>query len=132
MYDVMLKTIKHGINLIKHHLRDVGISSKRSSKWPTVEKHFLAQYPTCAACGGKDRLNVHHCKPFHLDPELELDTSNLVTLCMGEKECHLHLGHGGNFKEYCPDVRDYAAQALSHPDKYEELVKLAYSNRKAN
>lgn len=132
MYDVMLKAIKHGLNLIKHCLRDVGISSKRSPKWSTIEKHFLAQNPACAACGGKDRLNVHHCKPFHLNPELELDTSNLITLCMGEKECHFHLGHGGNFQKYCPDVREYAAQTLSSPDKFEELVKLAYSNRKAN
>lgn len=128
----MLKVIKHGINLIKHSLRDVGTKAKRSSKWPTVEKHFLEQNPTCAACGGVARLNVHHCKPFHLDPELELDVNNLITLCMSSKECHLHLGHGGYFKEYCPDVRTYAAEALANPDKFDELVKLAYSNRLAN
>jgi 5-methylcytosine-specific restriction protein A len=128
----MLKTIKHGINLIKHSLRDVGISAKRSSRWPTLEKHFKAAHPTCAACGSKKRLNVHHCMPFHLDPSLELDPNNLITLCMGAKECHLRLGHGGSFKQYCPDVRKYAAEALAHPDRFDDLVQKALANRKVN
>lgn len=128
----MLKTIKHGINLIRHSLRDVGTGAKRSSKWPTVEKHFLTAHPTCAACGGKVRLNVHHVKPFHLDPVNELDPNNLITLCMGEKECHLHIGHGGSFKQYCPDVRKYAAEALANPHKFDELVKRATANRLVN
>lgn len=128
----MIKTIKHGINLLRYSLRDVGTGVKRSSHWPTLEKHFLEEYSTCAACGSKKRLNVHHCMPFHLDPKLELDPNNLITLCMDTKECHLHLGHGGSFKQYCPDVRKYAAEALAHPEKFDELVKLALANRKAN
>jgi hypothetical protein len=128
----MLKTIKHGINLVKHSLRDVGISAKRSSRWPTVEKHFIENNPTCAACGGKKRLNVHHCLPFHLDPSKELDPDNLITLCMSEKECHLLIGHGGSFKQYNPDVRKMAAEVLTHPHKFEEIVKEAADNRKAN
>jgi hypothetical protein len=128
----MLKTIKHGINLLKHSLRDVGVSSKRSSQWPTLEKHFLVAHPTCAACGSKKRLNVHHCIPFHLNPALELDVNNLITLCMDKKECHLHLGHGGSFKQYCPDVRKYAAETLAHPEKYDEIVKEALAKRKGN
>jgi 5-methylcytosine-specific restriction protein A len=128
----MLKTIKHGINLLHHSLRDVGISAKRSSRWPTVEKHFREANPTCAACGGKKRLNVHHCMPFHLDPALELDPTNLITLCMGEKECHLHIGHGGSFKQYCPEVRKYAAAVLAHPEQFDQIVKEAFVNRKVN
>ncbi len=128
----MIKTIKHGINLLRHSFRDVGISAKRSDKWPTVEKHFREAHSTCAACGGKDRLNVHHCMPFHLDPSKELDTTNLITLCMGEKECHLHIGHGGSFKQYNPNVRRDAAEALAHPTKFDAIVKQAMANRKAN
>lgn len=128
----MLKSIKHGYNLVRHALRNVGTGAKRSSKWPTLEKHFLEAHPTCAACGSKKRLNVHHCKPFHLDPTLELDPNNLITLCMSTKECHLHLGHGGSFKQYCPDVRQYAAEALDNPKKFEELVQIAMSNRVVN
>lgn len=128
----MLKTIQHGFNLVRHALRDVGTGAKRSSKWPTVEKHFREGHPTCAACGSKDRLNVHHCKPFHLNPSLELDTDNLITLCMSTKECHLHIGHGGSFKQYCPEVRKYAADALAHPNKFEQIVAEALANRKVN
>jgi hypothetical protein len=128
----MLKTIKHGINLVKNALRDVGTGAKRSDKWPTVEKHFRAAHPTCAACGSAKRLNVHHCMPFHLDPKLELVPNNLITLCMDTKECHLHIGHGGSFKQYCPDVRKYAAEALANPAKFDDIVKLALANRKVN
>jgi 5-methylcytosine-specific restriction protein A len=128
----MLKTIKHGINLIRHSLRDIGVSAKRSSKWPTVEKHFRESHPTCAACGGTNRLNVHHCMPFHLDPEKELDPNNLITLCMGTKECHLHLGHNGNFKFYNPNIRHDANEALLHPDKFDEIVKRVFNNRLVN
>jgi 5-methylcytosine-specific restriction enzyme A len=128
----MFKTITHGISILRNSLRDVGISAKRSDKWPTVEKHFRETNPTCAACGGKDRLNVHHCMPFHLDPSKELDPTNLITLCMGEKECHLHIGHGGSFKQYNPNVRADAAEALAHPNRFEAIVKQAMANRKVN
>lgn len=128
----MLKTIKHGINLIRHSLRDVGVGAKRSNKWPTVEKHFREAHPACAACGGIARLNIHHCVPFHLDPEKELDPNNLITLCMGEKECHLHIGHGGSFRNWVKNVREYAAEALSHPEKFESIVKIAYNHRLIN
>ena len=128
----MIKTITHGINLVRHALRDVGVSAKRSSHWPTVEKHFREGHSTCAACGSKNRLNVHHCKPFHLDPELELDPNNLITLCMDTKECHLHIGHGGSFKQYNPNVRRDAAETLAHPDKYDAIVKEALVHRLVN
>lgn len=128
----MIKTIKHSINLMRHALRDVGVDAKRSSHWPTVEKHFLESHPTCAACGSSKRLNVHHCMPFHLDPSLELDPNNLITLCMDTKECHLHIGHGGSFKQYNPQVREMAATALAHPERFDQLVKKAESIRKVN
>lgn len=128
----MSNLITHGINLVKHAMRDVGVSAKRSDKWPTVEKHFREAHPTCAACGGKTRLNVHHCMPFHLDPAKELDPTNLITLCMSRKECHLHIGHGGSFRQYNPNVREDATKALANPNKFEEIVKEAIANRKVN
>ena len=75
----------------------VGHGKERSPKWPHVEKLHLKLEPVCAACGSSKKLNVHHKKPFHLFPELELDLNNLITLCM-DKECHVKIGHGGNFK----------------------------------
>src|SRR5271168_657854 len=116
----MLRTIKHGINLLRNSLRDVDISAKRSTHWPTVEKHFREEHPTCAACGGKKNLNVHHILPFHTFPTLELDPTNLITLCMGKLECHLQLGHLGNFKFYNPNIRSDAATVLTRPDKFDQ------------
>ena len=55
--------------------------SKRSSKWPKVRKDYLKLNPECAACGGKTSLNVHHILPYHIRPDLELEPSNLLTLC---------------------------------------------------
>jgi hypothetical protein len=83
----------------------VGHGVERSPHWPTVQHHHIQQFPTCEACGGNINLNVHHKKPFHLFPELELEPTNLITLCMdGDKDCHIKLGHGGNFKAYNPNV----------------------------
>lgn len=100
----MIKLIKSAYNLLRSKVRDVGIKAKRSSHWPTVQKHFLAKHPVCAICNSITNLNVHHKKPFHLHPELELDESNLITLCMSEMACHLMIGHGDNFKAYNPEV----------------------------
>lgn len=101
----------------------------RSPQWPHLEKQFKAEHPTCAACAGTDRLNVHHKKPFHLEPSLELDPDNLITLCMGKKECHLLIGHGDNFRAYNPDVAADAATVLAHPDLFDAVAANAKSSR---
>jgi hypothetical protein len=75
----------------------------RSTHWPAVRAAYLKEHPTCAVCGGKEKLEVHHRRPFHLHPELELDPTNFITLCESDKNgcnCHLMFGHIGNFKSY--------------------------------
>ena len=79
------------------------MASKRSSQWPSVRKAHLEDFPTCAVCGGTKDLEVHHIRPFHLHPDLELNPNNLVTLCESKKagvNCHLWFGHLGNFKSF--------------------------------
>lgn len=82
--------------------------SKRSSKWPAVRKKFLANNPACAVCGATNgKREVHHIRPFHLHPNLELDSSNFITLCENKNDginCHLSFGHLGSFKSYNVDV----------------------------
>ena len=98
------------------HVRDahVGHGMERSPKWPRTQDKHLKKFPTCAACGGTANLNVHHKKPFHLFPELELEPTNLITLCMdGDKDCHIKIGHGGNFKAYNPEVAEDAAKVFA-------------------
>ena len=83
----------------------------------------LFHNPTCAACGGTEHLEVHHCKPFHLHPDLELEPANLITLC--EKPghvCHLIFGHAGNWKGYVATVHEDAAKHLKDVYKSNELA----------
>jgi 5-methylcytosine-specific restriction protein A len=101
----------------------------RSSGWAKVEHEFLKVHGECAACGGSEALQVHHVKPFHLHPELELDPENLITLCMsGDLDCHLHLGHGGYFKCYNPNVREDCEFVRRGVDR-EVIVKSAKEKR---
>jgi 5-methylcytosine-specific restriction enzyme A len=107
-----------------------GITTKRSSKWPALEKKFLNEHPTCAACGSSKSLNVHHMKPFHLHPELELEPTNLITLCMDKTtECHIKLGHGGDFKAYNPNVEKDVAEVKSNITVLKEVAITAKANR---
>lgn len=97
------------LNRVAHALRDVG-KPKRSSHWPVAERAWLEKNPCCLACNSRTRVQVHHKKPFHLFPELELDESNFITLCMGKNECHLLLGHGGSFFKWVPEVEELARE----------------------
>ena len=87
------------------------IDDNRSPKWPSVRlKHLLAHH-SCAACGSTTDLEVHHKKPYHLHPELELDPTNLLTLCESDKNgvnCHLLFGHLGDYHSYNPNVSEDA------------------------
>ena len=89
----------------------------RSPQWNSVRKKHLLKEPLCRACNGKNKLQVHHIKPFHLFPELELVSSNLVTLCeYMDNDCHLRIGHDGNFKNYnksvLSDIKKYRIEHL--------------------
>jgi len=105
----------HAIRLVRHHVDKLKRAHKRSPAWSKVEHAYKASNPSCACCGSQKRLQVHHCKPFHLHPELELDPSNLITLCM-DLDCHLLVGHGDNFKDYNPDVREDSARVRNSSD----------------
>ena len=75
----------------------------RSPKWSEVRNAFLKENPRCAVCGqtAKKHLVVHHKKPYHKFPLLELLKNNLETLCESPgMNCHITFGHLGNFKSY--------------------------------
>lgn len=82
----------------------------RSPQWRRVRNLWILENPFCAVCGYQERLNVHHIKPFHLFPELELDPTNFITL--GEAcptgNHHLLFGHLGKWESYNADVRRMA------------------------
>ncbi|GCE15893.1 HNH endonuclease [Tengunoibacter tsumagoiensis] len=80
----------------------------RSPEWPRVAHEHLRHEPACVVCGhlGKG-LQVHHIKPFHLFPELELDPNNLITLCeIKGRTHHLLIGHLDDWESYNKRVRE--------------------------
>lgn len=78
------------------------VGAARSPKWETVRRHYIKSHGECEACGTRVGLNVHHIKPFHLFPELELDQSNLITLC---RKHHFEIGHKKDWSDYNINVR---------------------------
>lgn len=74
----------------------------RSPQWSVIRKEHLKVYDVCAACGRNKKLEVHHIEPVHLNPDKELDPSNLITLC--NDPCHLLFGHLMNYKSWNENV----------------------------
>src|ERR1051326_1490267 len=91
----------------------------RSRAWPSGRHSHLSGHPLCAACGRSEGLEVHHIRPFHLYPQLELEPSNLLTLCESARKGHLLIGHLGDWRNINPhSVEDAAAHlriASLHP-----------------
>lgn len=87
--------------LLKFFFKDDDYSS-RSYRWTVVRKEHLENNPDCAACGRNKKLEVHHIEPFHLNPDLELDPNNLITLC--DDPCHFVFGHLMNYKSWNSNV----------------------------
>jgi 5-methylcytosine-specific restriction endonuclease McrA len=73
----------------------------RSNKWPKVRALHIERENACVACGKKHWLQVHHIKPVHLFPELELEDSNLLTLC---RRHHFIIGHLEYWKSFNSNV----------------------------
>jgi 5-methylcytosine-specific restriction endonuclease McrA len=93
------------------NLKEDHLGNKRSDQWPKVRAAHLLKENWCRNCGTINRLEVHHVQPFHLHPELELDPTNFITLCEDSTdgaECHLKVGHLGNWKNFNPQVREIA------------------------
>ena len=98
------RKIASGIAQLRSIQRERDKAKNRSSGWVEVRDAHLEKFPECAACGGTSALQVHHVVPYAMAPDLELDPTNLITLCMGEFDCHLRLGHGGSFQHHNPRV----------------------------
>lgn len=100
------------------------IGASRSNQWRKIRNQHIASFPYCALCGAETRLlkplEVHHIRPFHLHPELELDTNNLVVLC---RNCHYQAGHLGISWSY---ENTNLTSVLQH-----QTGKMLYEQRKA-
>lgn len=90
----------------------------RSPQWDKARREFIKKHPRCAACGSKilPKLQVHHKRPFHLFPELEMVEKNWIVLCEDgpmNTNCHGLLGHCGNWSDYNENVEADAEHQLS-------------------
>jgi len=92
----------------KIKINDSKPRSIRHKDWPRVRREHLKSHGACAACGRtvKKELEVHHVRPVHLFPELELDPDNLITLCEGVHDCHHRIGHSFDWHAWNPLVRE--------------------------
>lgn len=95
---------------------------RRSGRWPAVRKAHLAVHNYCAGCYRKEELEVHHIIPVHVDAGLELEPTNLLTLCQGPTlNCHLWLGHLGHWRSWNRSVRRdalrFRGRVLTRPFK---------------
>ena len=82
---------------------------RRHKDWRKVRKIHLDVNHCCELCFGTKKLEVHHIVPFHIAPDLELDPTNLVTLCQSKRfgiNCHLLIGHGGIWQGINPHCKD--------------------------
>ena len=68
----------------------------RSSKWPAVRRAHLKANPKCVVTG-QPATDVHHIKPFHVAPSLELEPTNLASMT---RDAHFIVGHNGNWKKW--------------------------------
>ncbi len=88
----------------------------RSPQWPALRQQWLSDHPRCAACGRAKSLEVHHKVPVHVSRSMELDPANLITLCEdpndANAQCHLTLGHLGNWYNWNRNIDKQASDAL--------------------
>lgn len=76
--------------------------ARRSKSWGKVRREHLKKSSRCVVCSKRKKLEVHHIIPFYLAPHLELESSNLLTLCRGTFNCHLLVGHLGDYRAINP------------------------------
>ena len=86
---------------------EAGIPKWRS--WRSLRKALVEFSPECAVCGYTKSLECHHIIPRHVDPSLEFVWTNLINLC---DDCHFHLGHLNNYKQYNLDIVDLAMYSI--------------------
>jgi hypothetical protein len=85
------------------NIKDIGV--KKWRRWRKLRRAIVDHYKCCAICGWKKKLEGHHVKPRHLYPELTLIWENVVILC---RDCHFHIAHWNNYKDYNPEIETIA------------------------
>lgn len=96
------------INFLKFIFRNNLISTsgvRDSYSYHKAMKKYLLNNPSCAFCGRTSKVDVHHKVPVSVCPERASDDTNMITLCR-KPQCHLVVGHLGNFKKYNSKIEE--------------------------
>ena len=91
-------------------VRHTGLSA--TPEYAAARAKHLRAHPSCACCGSVQNVEVHHVVPRHVSPSLECVPANLLTLCRSMRvgmDCHLVIGHLGNWLNCNPKAKDDAA-----------------------
>lgn len=88
----------------------------RKPGWRKLSNDWMAKYPRCELCGSEEGCVPHHVLPVHKYPDLELDRSNLITLCPPH---HLTFGHLNSWRSWnvtvIEDVRTMKRKIAERP-----------------
>ena len=109
-----LLNLEYRIKIFGGLFGDKTFGAIRSSGWGKLQKETVKAHPFCSFHGGKgtllNPLQVHHIKPFHLFPLLELIKSNLIVAC---RFCHLWYCHLGSYHSCNLQAREDAEMLLA-------------------
>jgi 5-methylcytosine-specific restriction endonuclease McrA len=84
----------------------------RSPQWSRERAAWLADHPSCEACGGREAVEVHHVLPISFGGP-ELDHRNFMTLCESpQRLCHFRIGHSCLWAARNAHAREDAAMSL--------------------
>jgi 5-methylcytosine-specific restriction enzyme A len=99
----------------------ITLRQHRNSDWGIVSKNWMGERP-CSVCGGVKNREVHHKIPFHMDKDKEMRPTNWIILCESKKNginCHLGVGHLGDYKSYnknvVRDAKDWNIKIKNRP-----------------
>lgn len=108
-------------------MENIFAGTPRSPGWDNVRNTWIVNNNFCRCCGSRFNLEVHHIRPYHLWPEFELESTNLITLC---REHHLEFGHLNSWYSYNLDIvamaDDFLHRLRTRPSGRPEETKLLF------
>ena len=112
---------------VKRHVLNILASdnSTLNGRWRKLRNKYVKEKGNvCECCSYTKNIEVHHIVPRHVNPTLTLDWFNLIALC---DDCHFHIGHYSNYKNYNPTIFE---DAYFIKDNYINNTKIVPSKNK--
>jgi 5-methylcytosine-specific restriction protein A len=88
------------IDFIKNLFVDRTFGASRSPRWASFRREHIKD--KCEVCRKGHFLELHHIKPYHLFPEEETNSDNVVTVC---RSCHFSWCHFFSWKKFNSQIK---------------------------